>query len=187
VEVTESVMITDAEQAIATLHAIRDMGGVIAMDDFGTGYSSLSYLRRFPFDKIKIDQSFISELGQREDSVAIVRAATGLAKALGMEAVAEGIETEEQLAHVAAEGCSEAQGYLISRPMPAADVFDFLGVEPRDVAGRRLAKPSPLERKGVASELSRLPARVASRPFIWRDGSAVATASVSMGLRSPER
>jgi diguanylate cyclase (GGDEF)-like protein len=188
VEVTESVMITDAELAISTLHSIRDMGSAIAMDDFGTGYSSLSYLRRFPFDKIKIDQSFISELGQREDSVAIVRAATGLAKALGMEAVAEGIETEEQLAHVAAEGCSEAQGYLISRPMPAADVFDFLGVEPQETAGRRVAKPSSLERKGVAGELSRLPARVAPRPFIWRDRSvAAATASVSMGVRSPER
>ena len=100
-EVTESVIIADAEQAISTLHSIREMGSVIAMDDFGTGYSNLSCLRRFPFDKIKIDQSFVSELGQREDSVAIVRAATGLAKALGMEAVAEGVETEEQLTRVA--------------------------------------------------------------------------------------
>ena len=180
-------MITDAEQAIATLHAIRDMGGAIAMDDFGTGYSSLSYLRRFPFDKIKIDQSFISELGQREDSVAIVRAATGLAKALGMEAVAEGIETEEQLALVALEGCCEAQGYLISRPMPAADVFDFLGVQPQEAADRKVAKPAPVERKRVASGPSFVPARVTPPPFIRRDGSAVATASVSMGLRSPER
>jgi diguanylate cyclase (GGDEF)-like protein len=188
VEVTESVMITDTELAISTLHSIRDMGSAIAMDDFGTGYSSLSYLRRFPFDKIKIDQSFISELGQREDSVAIVRAATSLAKALGMEAVAEGIETEEQLAHVAAEGCSEAQGYLISRPMPAPDVFDFLGVEPREAAGRRVATPSPLERKGAASEPSRFPARAASRPLVWRDGGVVAAAaSLSMGVRSPER
>ena len=136
VEVTESVMITDAEQAISTLHSIRDMGSAIAMDDFGTGYSSLSYLRRFPFDKIKIDQSFISELGQREDSAAIVRAATGLAKALGMEAVAEGVETEEQLALVAIEGCSEAQGYLISRPMPAPEVFGFLGIQPQEAASR---------------------------------------------------
>ncbi len=170
VEVTESVMITDAERAIATLHSIRDMGSTIAMDDFGTGYSSLSYLRRFPFDKIKIDQSFIRELGQREDSVAIVRAAAGLAKALGMEAVAEGIETEEQWTHVATEGCSEAQGYLISRPMPAPNVFDFLGVPPREAAGRPVAKPSPPERKGAASEPSRPPARVAPRPPMWRRG-----------------
>jgi diguanylate cyclase (GGDEF)-like protein len=140
VEVTESVMITDAELAISTLHAIRDMGSAIAMDDFGTGYSSLSYLRRFPFDKIKIDQSFVSELGQRDDSVAIVRAATGLAKALGMEAVAEGVETEEQFACVAIEGCSEAQGYLISRAMPASDVFAFLGVAPAEAASRASAK-----------------------------------------------
>ena len=170
VEVTESVMITDAEQAIATLHSIRDMGCVIAMDDFGTGYSSLSYLRRFPFDKIKIDQSFISELGQREDSAAIVRAATGLAKALGMEAVAEGIETEEQLALVALEGCCEAQGYLISRPMPAPDVFDFLGVQPQEAADPPVAKPAPAERKRVASGPSFITARVTPSPFIRRDG-----------------
>ena len=157
-------MITDAEQAISTLHSIRDMGCAIAMDDFGTGYSSLSYLRRFPFDKIKIDQSFISDLGQREDSAAIVRAATGLAKALGMEAVAEGVETEEQLAHVAIEGCSEAQGYLISRPMPAPEVFGFLGIQPQEAASRPVVKPSPLERKGAASELSPLAARVTPLP-----------------------
>jgi EAL domain-containing protein (putative c-di-GMP-specific phosphodiesterase class I) len=119
------------------------MGGAIAMDDFGTGYSSLSYLRRFPFDKIKIDQSFVSELGQRDDSVAIVRAAAGLAKALGMGAVAEGVETEEQFARVASEGCSEAQGYLISRPMPASEVFRFLGLEPAEAASRAEARPSP--------------------------------------------
>jgi predicted signal transduction protein with EAL and GGDEF domain len=136
VEVTESVMITDAEQVISTLHSIRDMGSAIAMDDFGTGYSSLSYLRRFPFDKIKIDKSFINELGQREDSAAIVRAATGLAKAFGMAAVAEGVETEDQLVRVGIEGCSEAQGYLISRPMPAPEVLGFLGVEPREAPGR---------------------------------------------------
>src|SRR3984957_3005593 len=116
-------MIKDAEQAISTLHSIRKMGIAIAMDDFGTGYSSLSYLRRFPFDKIKIDKSFISELGQRDDSAAIVRAATGLARALGMQTVAEGIETEDQMARVAIEGCAEAQGFLISRPMRAHEVF----------------------------------------------------------------
>jgi diguanylate cyclase (GGDEF)-like protein len=188
VEVTESVMITNAEQAIATLHAIRNMGGVIAMDDFGTGYSSLSYLRRFPFDKIKIDQSFVSELGQREDSAAIVRAATGLAKALGMEAIAEGVETEEQLALVAAEGCAEVQGYLISRPMPAPDVFAYLGVEPREAAGRRAAKLSPSARQGAANEPFRVSTRAAPASPVWRDGGVVAaTASLAMGMRSPER
>ena len=187
VEVTESVMITDAELALATLHAIRDMGGAIAMDDFGTGYSSLSYLRRFPFDKIKIDQSFVSELGQRGDSVAIVRAATGLAAALGMETVAEGIETEEQLALVAAEGCAEAQGYLFSRPMPAADVLGFLDVQPRQFAGR-VVTFSPPQRNGAASESSRLAARVTPSPPIWRDGRIVAaTGSLSRPAHSPER
>jgi predicted signal transduction protein with EAL and GGDEF domain len=163
------------------------MGGAIAMDDFGTGYSSLSYLRRFPFDKIKIDQSFVSELGQRGDSVAIVRAATGLAAALGMETVAEGIETEEQLALVAAEGCAEAQGYLFSRPMPAADVLGFLDVQPRQVADR-VVMLSPPQRNGAASESSRLAARVTPTPPIWRDGRVVAaTGSLSKAARSPER
>jgi diguanylate cyclase (GGDEF)-like protein len=186
VEVTESVMITDAEQAISTLHSIRGMGCAIAMDDFGTGYSSLSYLRRFPFDKIKIDQSFISELGQREDSAAIVRAATGLAKALGMEAVAEGIETEEQLAVVALEGCLEAQGYLISRPMPAPEVFGFLGIQAREAVGRPVAKPSSPQRKSMASDPGRLPARVEPIPIIRRHGrTVVALAPLLMGMRSP--
>ena len=130
VEVTESVMMRDAEQVISTLNAMREMGIAIAMDDFGTGYSSLSYLRRFPFDKIKIDKSFIAELGQREDSTAIVRAATSLARALGVQAVAEGVETEDQLIRVRIEGCLEAQGHLISHPLPAREVLGFLGLEP---------------------------------------------------------
>jgi diguanylate cyclase (GGDEF)-like protein len=187
VEVTESVMITDAELAISTLHSIRDMGSAIAMDDFGTGYSSLSYLRRFPFDKIKIDQSFVSELGVRDDSVAIVRAATGLAKALGMEAVAEGVETEEQFARVASEGCAEAQGYLISRPMPASDVFGFLGVEPAGAASRANAKRRSARDWGAPSESSRLAPHVTSLPLIRRDGTIATAAPLSLGMRSPAR
>jgi diguanylate cyclase (GGDEF)-like protein len=158
VEVTESVMINDAEQAISTLHSIRKMGIAIAMDDFGTGYSSLGYLRRFPFDKIKIDKSFIDELGQRDDSAAIVRAATGLAKALGMVSVAEGVETEAQMVRVGIEGCSEVQGYLISRPMPAREIFGFLGIGPRLVATgpgseteRRSKPPAPLPTAQVSA------------------------------------
>ncbi|MBV8472798.1 MAG: EAL domain-containing protein, partial [Hyphomicrobiales bacterium] len=126
VEVTESVMIGDTSQAIGILHAIRDLHIMIAMDDFGTGYSSLSYLHRFPFDKIKIDRSFVSDLGGRKDSIAIVRAIASLAKALGMETVAEGVETEEQLASLEAEACDEIQGFLISRPMPPAEIPGFL-------------------------------------------------------------
>jgi diguanylate cyclase (GGDEF)-like protein len=127
VEVTESVMIGDTSQAIALLHSIRDFNILIAMDDFGTGYSSLSYLHRFPFDKIKIDRSFVRELGERQDSVAIVRAITSLANALGMATVAEGVETEDQFACLETLGCDEIQGFLISRPMPSAEVLNFLG------------------------------------------------------------
>jgi EAL domain-containing protein (putative c-di-GMP-specific phosphodiesterase class I) len=145
VEVTESLMLKDAEQAVSALHSIRDMGIAVAMDDFGTGYSSLSYLRRFPFDKIKIDKSFVSELGQCDESTAIVRAATSLAKALGMETVAEGVETEDQLTRVGTEGCSEAQGYLFSRPMPACEVLRFLGVEPQEVSGLSVATAASQE------------------------------------------
>jgi diguanylate cyclase (GGDEF)-like protein len=158
VEVTESVMINDAEQAISTLHSIRKMGIEIAMDDFGTGYSSLGYLRRFPFDKIKIDKSFIDELGQREDSAAIVRAATGLAKALGMVSVAEGVETEAQMLRVGIEGCSEVQGYLISRPMPAREIFGFLGIGPRLVAAAPGSETERRSRPAVHLPISQVSA-----------------------------
>ena len=126
VEITEGVMIGDTNQAITILHAIRAKKIMIAMDDFGTGYASLGYLHRFPFDKIKIDRSFVSELGKRDDSVAIVRAIISLAKALGIATVAEGVESEDQFVWLRTEGCDEIQGYLISRPMPAEEVSAFL-------------------------------------------------------------
>ena len=100
------------------------------MDDFGTGYSSLSYLRSFPFDKIKIDQSFIRELATREDSMAIVRAVTGLGKSLGITTTAEGVETPEQLALLRSEGCMEVQGYLFSPPRPAEEIEALLSKRP---------------------------------------------------------
>ena len=92
------------------------------MDDFGTGYSSLSYLRSFPFDKIKIDQSFIRDLAHDEDAAAIVRAVTRLGAALGMTTIAEGVETHEQFMRLRAEGCTEVQGFFFSEPAPAAKV-----------------------------------------------------------------
>jgi EAL domain-containing protein (putative c-di-GMP-specific phosphodiesterase class I) len=98
----------------------------ISMDDFGTGYSSLSYLRSFPFDKIKIDQSFVRELASRGDSMAIVRAVTGLGKSLGIATTAEGVETNEQLALLRAEGCTQMQGYLFDPPRPAEEVENML-------------------------------------------------------------
>jgi EAL domain-containing protein (putative c-di-GMP-specific phosphodiesterase class I) len=105
------------------------------MDDFGTGYSSLSYLRSFPFDKIKIDRSFVRELASRDDSMAIVRAVTGLGKSLGISTTAEGVETKEQLALLRLEGCTEVQGYLFSPPRPAGEVEGMLSNRrPRIVA-----------------------------------------------------
>ena len=125
-EVTETLLLQDSDTTVATLHAMRALGARIAMDDFGTGYSSLSYLRSFPFDKIKIDQSFIRDLSQHEDSVHIVRAIKGLASGLGMTTTAEGVETEEQFARLQLEGCTEVQGYLFSKPRPACEVLSIL-------------------------------------------------------------
>jgi predicted signal transduction protein with EAL and GGDEF domain len=134
-EITESVLLHDSDATLATLHKLRSLGVRISMDDFGTGYSSLSYLRSFPFDKIKIDRSFVSELATRDDSKAIVRAVTGLGKSLGISTTAEGVETSEQLALLRLEGCTEVQGYLFSPPRPAKDVESMLSTSrPRIVA-----------------------------------------------------
>jgi diguanylate cyclase (GGDEF)-like protein/PAS domain S-box-containing protein len=125
-EITEMVLVQDNDAAFAILHQLHDLGIRIAMDDFGTGYSSIGYLRSFPFDKIKIDQSFIRDLPGRLDSVAIVRAVVGLSSSLGITTTAEGVETKEQLDSVTAEGCDEVQGYLFSWPKSAAEVEKFL-------------------------------------------------------------
>ncbi len=121
-EITESVMLHDSAATLGILRRLHDLGVLIAMDDFGTGYSSLGYLRSFPFDKIKIDQSFIRDLPKEGGAEAIVRAITGLGSSLGMRTTAEGVETEAQLSRLRAEGCTEVQGYLFGRPGPAADV-----------------------------------------------------------------
>jgi diguanylate cyclase (GGDEF)-like protein len=123
-EITEGLLLNDNAANLATLHALRELGLRISMDDFGTGYSSLSYLRSFPFDKIKIDRSFVSGVPSSgiNDPMAIVRAVASLGAALGMATVAEGVETAEQMRRLRLEGCTEVQGYLISRPVPAADV-----------------------------------------------------------------
>jgi diguanylate cyclase (GGDEF)-like protein len=129
-EITESVLLQNSEATLAVLHELRGFGVKISLDDFGTGYSSLSYLRSFPFDKIKIDRSFITELATREDSMAIVRAVTGLGKSLGIVTTAEGVETDAQFDLLRQEGCTQAQGYLFSRPRPAAEVENML-IQPR--------------------------------------------------------
>jgi diguanylate cyclase (GGDEF)-like protein/PAS domain S-box-containing protein len=125
-EITESVLLQDSETTLATLHKLRAFGVRISMDDFGTGYSSLSYLRSFPFDKIKIDRSFVHELADRQESMAIVKAVTGLGKSLGIATTAEGVETSDQLQLLRTEGCTEVQGYLFSPPRPAAEVEKIL-------------------------------------------------------------
>jgi EAL domain-containing protein (putative c-di-GMP-specific phosphodiesterase class I) len=126
VEITESVLMQNSEMTMATLHRLRELGVCISMDDFGTGYSSLSYLRRFPFDKIKIDRSFIAGLPDDNESVAIVRAVAGLAANLNMTATAEGVETSRQLDKVRELGCLEMQGYLFSPPRPLAQLMPLL-------------------------------------------------------------
>jgi diguanylate cyclase (GGDEF)-like protein len=125
-EITELVLLQETEGAFAILHQLRDLGIKIAMDDFGTGYSSLGYLRSFPFDKIKIDKSFIRDLPTKEDSLAIVRAVVGLSSSLGITTTAEGVETKEQLASLTSEGCNEVQGFLFSQPRPATEIEHIL-------------------------------------------------------------
>ena len=125
-EITESVLMQNTAATLATLHRLRDLGIRISMDDFGTGYSSLSYLRAFPFDKIKIDQSFISDLPGQRDAAAIVRAITGLARNLDMITTAEGVETEAQRVQVQLLGCDEVQGFLFGSPQSASDIERLL-------------------------------------------------------------
>jgi EAL domain-containing protein (putative c-di-GMP-specific phosphodiesterase class I) len=120
------VLLQDTDATTSMLHQLRHLGVRISMDDFGTGYSSLSYLRKFPFDKIKIDASFVRDMCSREDSLAIVRAVAAMGASLGMTTTAEGVETKEQLARLRKEGCTEAQGYLFSRPRPAHEIEEFL-------------------------------------------------------------
>ena len=124
-ELTENALLQDDGETLAILHALRGLGIRIAMDDFGTGYSSLSNLRRFPFDKIKIDQSFVRQLPGDPESVAIVQAIASLGAKLGMIVTAEGVETDEQRRFVIAEGCHQVQGYLFSRPVAAARVAEL--------------------------------------------------------------
>lgn len=125
-EITETMLIHDTGSTVAMLERLHELGVRISMDDFGTGYSSLGYLRRFAFDKIKIDGSFVRDLHSSRNATAIVRAVNGLAAALGIETVAEGVETGEQLASARSEGCNEVQGKLFSGPVPLAEVEDLI-------------------------------------------------------------
>jgi diguanylate cyclase (GGDEF)-like protein len=132
-EITESVLLQKSERNISILHQIKELGVSIVLDDFGTGYSSLGYLRLFPFDKIKVDQSFVREMPYRADCAAIVCAIANLGRELNMVTVAEGVETSDQLELVRAAGCKQAQGFLFSRPLPASQLTfsGGIAVEPR--------------------------------------------------------
>lgn len=126
IEITESLLIADEAHTLRILNELKDIGVQIAMDDFGTGYSSLSYLNRFPFDKLKIDRSFIKELPSKSNALAILRSVAGLGDSLGMVTTAEGVETMEQLAIAETEGCSEVQGYFFSPPRPSHEVSGLI-------------------------------------------------------------
>ena len=121
-ELTESILVRDADEALSRLQALSQLGVQLSIDDFGTGYSSLAYLKRFPIDKLKIDRSFVSGLPDDDSDVGIVRAILQMAQALGMKVIAEGVETELQRAFLKSEGCAFFQGYLFS---PAIDAISF--------------------------------------------------------------
>jgi len=137
IEITEAVLIRDDEAALLILHQLRAVGVRIALDDFGTGYSSLSYLKRFPFDKIKIDRSFVADMIEVAGSSSIVQAIVGIAAALKMTTTAEGVETEAQRELLRQLGCTDMQGYLFSAPKPASEVRKYFG--PRDDTGVAVA------------------------------------------------
>jgi EAL domain-containing protein (putative c-di-GMP-specific phosphodiesterase class I) len=135
------VLLHNKEATLAVLHQLRALGIRIAMDDFGTGYSSLTYLQCFPFDKIKIDRSFVKDITESTGSLNIVRAVAALAHGMGMTATAEGVETREQLDRITSEGCTEMQGFLFSKPLPAPEIERLFlsGRDARKLLGRIVA------------------------------------------------
>jgi len=128
-EVTESVIMHDAERVTQSLSQLKAMGLELAIDDFGTGYSSLSYLKRFPIDRLKIDRSFVHDITEDRDDAAITSAIIALTRTLGIKSIAEGVETREQLEFLRAHGCDEVQGYLLSMPLPPAECAARLAEE----------------------------------------------------------
>ena len=137
-EITEGVLIGDFSGTVSTLRRLKNLGVRIAMDDFGSGYSSLSYLQSFPFDKIKIDQAFVANLGHSQQAATIIRAVIALGRGLDLPVVAEGVETEEQLNFLRSENCNEIQGYLVGRPKPIEDYAEVVGRKPKPHGSVRL-------------------------------------------------
>ncbi len=140
IEITESVLLRSEKTVLAALHRVRAMGVRVAMDDFGTGYSSLSQLHSFPFDKIKIDRSFVTDNADTAGQNAIIRAITALGVSLGMSTIAEGVETPDQLARIRAEGCMSVQGYLFSKPVPVEQIGELIA----EFAARHATMPDPI-------------------------------------------
>jgi EAL domain-containing protein (putative c-di-GMP-specific phosphodiesterase class I) len=126
-EITESVLMDDVEVSLGAIRALKNLGVRLSIDDFGTGYSSLGYLKRLPVDTVKVDRSFVDGLGTDPEDSAIVAAVVNLGHTLGLTVVAEGVETEEQLAELVALGCDQAQGFLFSPARPAAELGDLVG------------------------------------------------------------
>ena len=125
-EITEGVAMHDADEVLTRLHELKAIGVQISIDDFGTGYSSLAYLMRFPVDKLKIDQSFVRDMGNSSEADSIVRAIVALAHGLSLAVIAEGVETDAQLDRLKHIGCNEIQGYLLSRPLSFDDVSQWI-------------------------------------------------------------
>src|SRR4051812_440085 len=134
-EITEAVLIGDDETAVSVLHQLRNLGVRIALDDFGTGYSSLSYLQRFPFDKVKIDRSFVKDVEKTNGSLAIVQAVISIAKSREMTTTAEGVETNNQIEMLRALGCNEMQGFLFSPALPQEDFLRLMLAYPERALG----------------------------------------------------
>jgi len=155
-EITESVLLQDSVANMSMLHDLKALGVRISMDDFGTGYSSLSYLRSFPFDKIKIDQTFVRDILEDSDAMAIIKAVLDLGSSMGIVTTAEGVETLEQLNALRGQGCAEIQGYFISRPAPASEIAKLLGITETSAAAEAAAASvvtfSQREKEGPAPQ-----------------------------------
>jgi diguanylate cyclase (GGDEF)-like protein len=155
-EITEGLLLEDVAETVSTLQQLRDMGICIAVDDFGSGYSSMGYLLKFPFDKVKLDRSLMTNLGKREQHDIVVQSVIAMCNGLGMRTTGEGVETQEQLAFLQKHGCTEVQGFLISKAIPARQVPELLA--DLSVSIERIAKRSEVVTARNVKKLTRLPA-----------------------------